>query len=257
MYMLKGGYSCSDTDQELLRFEAMKLSANLPQGESARYAALTTRVLLEFDSSRQPARAKEAKLVESHMRTVLTISEHREFMRTGAPSEPMLAEAAGMTLDPEKIGTIQYLGPQILSHAFSQGHVAKGERRKMVTCLLWTIAHNRALHGMPVHAEDNNVHFHRPIKVIEFLKVLYAEEWHEFILNVLPIGDEEGKPLKDAFANAYIHFSHFACAADSDVITAPYLLKALFRGMTFNAEMTKKISITSWLYSSVIRQKTP
>ena len=41
---------------------------------------------------------EEAGLVESHMRIAYSIPDHREYLRSGYPSEPLLAEAAAQQL---------------------------------------------------------------------------------------------------------------------------------------------------------------
>jgi hypothetical protein len=62
-------------------------------------AALSVRVILDFDILWESARSFEEKLVESHMRVAFSVPEHQEFLQSVAPSEPLLAEAAAQILN--------------------------------------------------------------------------------------------------------------------------------------------------------------
>lgn len=76
--------------------------------DDAVLAALSTRHLLLFEPDRrapgvttevyEEGLAREYRQVALHMRTVHSIPEHREHLRTSTPSEPILAEAAGQLL---------------------------------------------------------------------------------------------------------------------------------------------------------------
>lgn len=61
-------------------------------------AAVALRLLLEFDPTRQAAIVAESKLVQGHMRIAYSIPAHQEYVRSGAPSEPILAEAAAQIM---------------------------------------------------------------------------------------------------------------------------------------------------------------
>ena len=60
---------------------------------AALLTAVSTRVLVEFEPHRESAKRIEMMLVESHMRIAFSTPTHREFFRSGTPSEPILAEA--------------------------------------------------------------------------------------------------------------------------------------------------------------------
>jgi len=80
-------------------------------------------VHLEFDSKRETARAFESKLVESDMRIVFAIPVHREYMRSGYPSEPCLVEAAAKVLK-QNDTPLQILCPKSLAEAIQSGFTA-------------------------------------------------------------------------------------------------------------------------------------
>lgn len=61
---------------------------------STKLTSLGVRILLHFNLMRQAARAMEEDMVTRNLRIVFSIPEHREYMCSGSPSEPLLAEAA-------------------------------------------------------------------------------------------------------------------------------------------------------------------
>ncbi|KAF8324295.1 uncharacterized protein EI90DRAFT_3075735 [Cantharellus anzutake] len=203
-------------------------------------AALGIRIGIIFDIILQASRTMESKLVESHMRVVYAIPEHREFMHAGSPSEPILAEAAARHLnDPSNGSTIEIQGPEILAQAREKGLLAKGEHGELCGRLLVTIAHDIALrqkHSLPKEFLPDP-YFHRPVHVLDFLKALFAKQFETVILDAHSVTAKADVPdLKTAFANAYIFFSHFALAKNSEMLSAPNLAVALLRGMALQAE---------------------
>ncbi|KEP45172.1 putative G2/mitotic-specific cyclin cdc13, partial [Rhizoctonia solani 123E] len=109
----------------------------------------------------------QSKLVESHMRVAYSIPQYRGYMHTGAPSEPVLAEAAGRYLS-SQLGGIMIQGPERLSQALETGLLARGERVELVARLLVTVAHDIALNDAnngPLRPPPNQPSYHRPIRV--------------------------------------------------------------------------------------------
>ncbi|CAE6420460.1 unnamed protein product [Rhizoctonia solani] len=201
-------------------------------------AAIGTRVGINFDSSTRSSNLMETKLVESHMRVVYAIPEHREYMRTGSPSEPILAEAAGRRLS-ELDGKIMEAGPKILAESCQKGFIARGERGELCGRLLLTIAHDLAI-PKGLDAQDPN--YHRPIPVIDFLCALFAKSHRSTVLGATPINSDPSTSLNDPlalgkrFENAYVSFSHFELARDSNVLGASLLQYSLIRGCAIQAK---------------------
>ncbi|KAL5639167.1 hypothetical protein ACGC1H_006623 [Rhizoctonia solani] len=201
-------------------------------------AAIGIRVGITFDASTRSARLMETKLVESHMRVVYAIPEHREYMRTGSPSEPILAEAAGRHLS-QLPGKIMKAGPKILAESCQEGFVARGERGELCGRLLLTIAHDLAI---PVGLDSLHPNYHRPIPVVNFLRALFAESHHSTVLGATPINSDPSTSLNDPlalgkrFENAYVSFSHFELARDSNVLGASLLQYSLIRGCAIQAK---------------------
>ncbi|KAF8748798.1 hypothetical protein RHS01_10519 [Rhizoctonia solani] len=185
----------------------------------AELAALSVRIGIAFESMNPAARETESQQVERHMRIVYAIPEHREYMRTGTSSEL----------------------PRILADNCQKGFLARGERGELCGRLLMTIAHDIALTRAPYTIdpplEDPEPMFHRPVPVLAFLRSLFASEHHDTILKATPVSDEEeGQSLELAFKDAFVCFSHFALAEDSDMLSSKALRTALFRGMAMQAK---------------------
>ncbi|KAJ1307080.1 hypothetical protein OPQ81_001199 [Rhizoctonia solani] len=204
-------------------------------------AALSVRIGVDFNSATAAAREAESQQVESHMRVVYAIPQHREYMRTGSSSEPVLAQAAAYYLNRTDISPgIALLGPEILKESSQKGFLARGERGELCGRLLVTIAHDIAVPQIPTKVlkslKDPLVKFHRPVPVPDFLRALFADCHHKTILKATPITNEKGKKLETRFQNAFVCFSHFALAEDSDMLQAKSLRTALFRGMAIQAK---------------------
>ena len=60
----------------------------------SKLAAISTRILIEFEPGRESGKHLEMELIESHMRILYSAPSHQEFLCSGTPSEPILAEAA-------------------------------------------------------------------------------------------------------------------------------------------------------------------
>ncbi|EUC63830.1 hypothetical protein RSOL_430570 [Rhizoctonia solani AG-3 Rhs1AP] len=208
-------------------------------------AALSIRIGITFDSTSPASREVESRQVEAHMRIVYAIPEHREYMRTGCSSEPILAEAAARFLRRTrgKAG-IAFSGPQILAHNIERGFLAKGERGELCGRLLATIAHDLAIDKYPPTGiiaqpvpKDPQPEFHRPVPVLDFLRALFAENYKNIILDATPVTAKDGGPtLETTFKEAFVCFSHFALAKDSETLESRCLQTALFRGMAMQAK---------------------
>lgn len=69
---------------------------------------------------------------------------------------------------------------------------------------------------------------------------MFPEVFHNTILDAKSITRKAGVPaLRDAFANAYVSFSHFVFAGDSEMLSTSNLVTALQRGMALQFEDTQ------------------
>ncbi|EUC56123.1 G2/mitotic-specific cyclin cdc13, putative, partial [Rhizoctonia solani AG-3 Rhs1AP] len=246
-----------DSDVDVFQLAMSKLSNNRMSGHESDsiLAALGVRVGIAFEGKEitfdEPNRIAaneektaveeqhpywtQSRLVESHMRVAYSIPQHRGYMHTRAPSEPVLAEAAGQYLFSGNLGGIMIEGPKRLCEALDTGLLASGERRELVARLLVTAARDIALG--PLQQMCNRPLYHRPIRVMDFLQGLFHEDHHAEIRDAKSLTRRVGiKSLGEAFHNSFVSFSHFALAGDSEMLSAPALAIALLRGMAIQAK---------------------
>lgn len=221
--------------EPVLQFATNKLYPNDgSDGSTAKLAALGIRLGLTFNPSTVSARKLESSLVEYYMRVVMAVPKHREFMWTFAPSEPILAEAAGRGCN-----VIQD-GLQLLNGYFGDGVLARGEREEVLGRMLWTGAHDEALESEVRPSGFAGARFHLPVKTINLLTNLFHPDLHDMILKAKPLGNPDGPELQDAFQNSFVFFSHFACAKNQEMLRVDNMYTGLVRGMAFYGQATQQ-----------------
>ncbi|KAF8684561.1 hypothetical protein RHS04_01240 [Rhizoctonia solani] len=232
-----------DPSSCVFEFAMNKLGANGVDWKTSdsTLAALGVRVGITFDQTIRGSYLIQSKLVESHMRMVYSISEHREYMHTGAPSEPVLAEAAGRYLSSAGLNLkgVSVEGPRRLWEELSNGLMARGERGELAGRLLLTSAHDIALKSCygAYEPKKNTPWYHRPIPVVAFLEALFGEEHHQLIMETKSTNPQgQVQKLSTAFAGCYVFFSHFGLADDTEMISEYGLAVALLRGVALQAK---------------------
>ncbi|THG97518.1 hypothetical protein EW026_g4488 [Hermanssonia centrifuga] len=204
-------------------------------------AAIGTRILFEFDTSREESRTREMQLVEGHMRIVYSIPVDRQYIRSGYPSEPILAEAAAHEMNSEERPIIN-----ILSSFIDNGLIYKGDRGGLVARLILTQAYDKAIqtsHPQPWK-------YSQGVTVAAFLTALISEKYIEDVLNCT---SNDGKtPLKEAFKNAYIRFTHFVQNGKDNKIDTDVALAGIVRGMAL--QITRNESIVDIMIPIALRE---
>ena len=66
--------------------------------EIARTAVVDVRLMLDYEPQRVESHRLQADLVAGHMRICYSVPQSREYMYSGYPSEPILAEAAAQQM---------------------------------------------------------------------------------------------------------------------------------------------------------------
>ena len=188
---------------------------------------VSTRVLFDMEPSRYPARRMERVLVASHMRIAFSIPAHREYMRSGTPSEPILAEAAAVGMDKFKVDAVD-----VVSQALESGIIDKGTRVELAARLLLIKAYDRALKSLHAREQTWITSYSRAVPVRDFLQALIAESYLPNVLGCKPDGAGDPElPLEQAFEGAFVRFSHFARNGIKNVVDTQAALAAVARGM--------------------------
>ncbi|CAL1698542.1 unnamed protein product [Somion occarium] len=194
-------------------------------------AAISTRVLLDFEPSRQRARNMEAGLVENHMRVAFSVPIHREYVRSGTPSEPILAEAAAQHMDDSMTEDITVTE---VASIFEDGIVNKGEQGELATRLLLTLAYDRAVKAHYGESHANNL-YSQGVPVVKFLQELFSEDVIESILHSYPEGCP-GSTLEEAFEDGWVRFTHWGRFGNDNEIDTEAALAAFARGMAIQVK---------------------
>lgn len=221
----------ANSQTNALKIALAKLELNNHETIQFKYACISIRVSLDLDSMRNPSAAQlESRLVEEYMRVVFAVPSHRLFMRTGTPSEPILAEAAARILNkPTRRGT-RIVAIEVLQHACRHGHISKCDAGELVFRLLSILARDVALKAAFGDPASADMHFQQPVCLVDFLCALVKPEYRDTIKQACPVGRPSGSSLETALSTAYVNFSHFAVAGDAAVAGPDYVYQFAMRG---------------------------
>lgn len=183
--------------------------------ERGSLAALSTRLLLEFEPKREKAAMMENELVAGNMRIVYSIPNHQEYIRSGYPSEPILAEAAAQIMEAlEKMdaGRSRSTPLKELKKFVDRNLISIGERGELVARLLLTLAHDKAINKFKSLRRGDNIKFSQPISLLEYLDCLVPRQWMKSVRECRAVNLFSSLNLEEAFRGAKIHFTHFVKA---------------------------------------------
>ncbi|KAF7776473.1 hypothetical protein Agabi119p4_4866 [Agaricus bisporus var. burnettii] len=200
---------------------------------------LAARLDLTFKSDQDEAVYLEQVLVASGMRTVYSVPEHRQYLCGGYPSEPFLTEAASRVMFAYFKHQTKFVGqdittiisyykkniPEAICNWIWGGLIDEGSRGELVARMFCTLAHDFSILKKLSIDDICFLSFSQMVPVVDFFHALIAPELVDKILDARP-QNTEGRPLKEVFQDAYIHFTQFVKADNKPVISdeAAYLL---------------------------------
>jgi hypothetical protein len=209
--------------------------------DAAVSAVLDVLLTLDFEPRRQAVRNREAELVASHMRIAFSVPKDREYLRSGYPSEPLLAEAAARQMD-----QFQKLAPDtnnvmahILRSEFSSGLLDQGQRGEVVVRLLLSEAYRRGVRRD--HVKDPHYNFSKGCKLTTFIQELFSEDYAKEILDSVPDNIKSSTTFETVFKDAIVRFTHFGRMADSTGTTTHAMFAAFVRCMAIIGWSSQKI----------------
>ena len=184
-------------------------------------------ISLDFDPRCEAAYNRVAQLVASHMRIAFSVPKDREYLRSGYPSEPLLAEAAAQQMhDFECDRPDLNMMAEMLRSEFVSGLLDLGQRGEIVFRLLLSSAYRRAvLHDHPDKSLKRN--FSQGCKLTTFIKALFSTAYANDILKSVPDNVKSPTAFASAFEGAVVRFTHFGRMAD-DTGTTSYAVFAAF-----------------------------
>ncbi|KAF8871491.1 hypothetical protein CPB84DRAFT_1854946 [Gymnopilus junonius] len=207
--------------------------ADMPR--AALMAVLDVQYSLDFEPRREKVQMQEAGLVESHMRVAYSIPSHREYLRSGYPSEPLIAEAAAEQLWTWR-GKNPFVAVEKLTDILDTGLLDRGELGELTGRQILLDAYHRAVEEeqkKPPTADTTKVkppNFSSGCHLITFIKMLFTDGYAQDILDCTPDLNKGGK-FKDAFKDAIICFTHFGKMADNTGVTSAATWVAFIRHM--------------------------
>ncbi|KAF8697691.1 hypothetical protein AX14_001299 [Amanita brunnescens Koide BX004] len=133
------------------------------------------------------------------------IPSHREYMRTGYSSEPLLAEAAHQLVYEWEKKEPSFL-IDTLNMNNDNGVLSKGHRGEMVARLILSSAYRRAV---VQESDGESPNFSAGCSVVTFIKQLFSNPQADIILESIPDNVSDGEKFKDAFQDTILRFTHF------------------------------------------------
>ncbi|TFK36232.1 hypothetical protein BDQ12DRAFT_254389 [Crucibulum laeve] len=241
---VKGGMVEVTNPNNMVAFAKMKLtgmdyggsdiSKTEPLPLRSVLAALSTRLLLDFEPRREAGREMEKQLIEGNMRIVYSVLRHREYFRSGTPSEPILAEAATVVM--RELTEKNFTIPALLSSFVNNGFLEKGESGELVGRLLLTTVFDKTVEEHP------NVEIINPsVHLFAFLRNLLGPANFGLLLNTHANKKTADTTFQDDFKNARVRFTHFARFGKDNRYTPRTLLAAFVRGMAIQCSRNQKM----------------
>ncbi|KAL4252956.1 hypothetical protein ABKN59_003494 [Abortiporus biennis] len=201
--------------------------------KNAWYAVVDIRLCLEYEPLVADNKSKDTQveLVAHHMRMVYSVPDHCEYMRSGYPSEPMLAEAAAQQLDiwRQSVPTVLI---DILQTYMSNGLLDRDKRGEVVARALLTEAYDRAVAKNTFTYPSKYLKFSSGCLLLDFLDELFEPDVVTMIKNATP-ENCGGKTFAEAFGRASVRWSHFVRAGDDHIFHTEAWYGAFTRGIAF------------------------
>ncbi|KAF5373422.1 hypothetical protein D9615_009451 [Tricholomella constricta] len=218
---------------------------------ASKLAVLDLQLSLDFEPRREKVQIQEAGLVESHMRFAYSIPGHREYLRSGYPSEPLLAEAAAQQLWNWRMKR-PFVVVETLTDVLDDGLLDRGELGELTGRQLLLDAYHRAV-------EEEQPKQTRPIfsagcRLITFIEKLFSEKYAKMVLDSTP-DNMKGVSFREAFKDALVCFTHFGKMADNTGVTSSAAWAAFIRHMAImcrNGQRTVDCIIPVLLQNTVL-----
>ena len=167
-------------------------------------AAIDVILNINYDN-RIANRNIQETMVTRHARLVYAIPSHREYMRTGYSSEPLLAEAAHQLVYEWEKKEPSFL-IDTLNMNNDNGVLNKGYASEMVARVILSSAYRRAV------VQENggeSPNFSAGCSLVTFIKQLFSDPHAGMILEGIPDNVYDGEKFRDAFHDTTVRFTHF------------------------------------------------
>jgi len=215
---------------KLLRREARH---GLDKDKDRQFACISRRLPIDFYSNTAMIQGAEEKQVEGHLRVCLGIDHERTGMKTVAPSEPLLSEAAARLLYRAKLDL-----PSPLLNVLSSFSIDQGDRGEFIVMQLLNDARDMSVY--PESPEDL-ISIYTPLtfSLLTFFENLF---WRDIAKDTPSKAHpmHAGKTFETLFANATMNFNHFIKVHEYDAIETKYLLALTARAVAILCAANQK-----------------
>ncbi|THU96004.1 hypothetical protein K435DRAFT_110612 [Dendrothele bispora CBS 962.96] len=169
------------------------------------------------------------ELVASHMQTVFSVHQSREWIRSGYPSEPVLAEAAAWQVahwrNNQKPDDIDCMLDMLCTH-LTGDLLPPGEIGEVTGRMLLLTARDHAGYLNRSASLSHSDH----VLLTAFIMNLFPDNVATAFLDSKAPNDPEGHSLHEVFKHDVINFTHWERFADDSAATPKALLSAFIRG---------------------------
>lgn len=215
----------------------------------AKIAMLSVRVFLEFGIHDDTASLMlESYMVEHNLRTVYSIPENCNYLHTGYPSEPVVAESAArmmskisqrMADNSDATFWAGFLATQMDN--FKCISPSSPAQAGMVAMrLLLTCGHDSGVLKMAATPLPGRQYMHygfnpgawwdEPVYLVAFIQALLGSSNATLIKNSKPSNDPTGDNFSQQFEGAIVRFTHFVPVYDTSMLTDDAMWAALAPG---------------------------
>jgi hypothetical protein len=196
----------------------------------ARMAVLDVQLSLGYEPRREKVKLNEATLVESYMRIAYSIPKDCEYLRSGYPSEPLLAEAAARQLWTWRAKN-PFVVVDTLTTILETGLLDRGELGELTGRHLLLDAYHRAVEKEQSQRDPTSPpNFSAGCHLVTFIDMLYNDECAQTVLDSTP-DNMDGISFKEVFRDARVCFTHFGQMADDTGVTSAAAWVAFVRHM--------------------------
>ena len=198
--------------------------------DTGRFAALAVRLCLDIEPGRFSSQRYSETMIAQHMQVVYNIPSHKEYIKSGYSSEPILTEAAATIWNNKdsEIDAIDSL--KALSEVTKDCMMAKGNLGQLAARFILLRVYDIASLSAPnsTRFPDSST-FSNPVPLWTFFDSLFATNSLNNLATAQAMNRSGGDTLKQACKNKFVRFTHFALAEDSSVVSTAAGWKAFTR----------------------------
>ncbi|KAF8551255.1 hypothetical protein OG21DRAFT_301501 [Imleria badia] len=184
-------------------------------------------ITIDYEPRLESAHQLQMEMVASHMRTMFSVPVHGSYAFSGYPSKPFIAEAASRQMHHYTTTRFGFTMAMVLKWNLDRGLIDVGQKGEMVMRILLRKAYMDAI---TAEQGDTSPNFSQGCSFLCLLKALFADPFHNTILDCKPDNLTSNCTLESAFEHAVVRFTHFVKATDSSATTTRSMLMGFLRG---------------------------